>query len=379
MTSLSETSMLAGSSGVTSGYTIDQSIRFNDDESPFMDRTPSSASNQTTWTISCWVKIGNEPGNFTIWSVHTAYQSFAQIRSTTGLQFVVGNGSSGNSYHNLTRLFRDPSAWYHLVMVFDSTNDIASERARIYVNGQRETDFSNTGSWAKDYASNVNSTQTMYIGEQGTGGNHMDGYIAEFHQLDGYAYGPEYFGEFDDNEIWIPKAYTGSYGTNGCYLEFQNSGSLGTDTSGQGNNFSTSGLQANDQKTDTPTNNMITFNPLNNQRSGGNPQNGNLQYDGPGTRTLISLTANIPSTGKWAVAFSVAAVSTNVGWQFGVTKSENSNFGDAAGSNEDVEEPAPTETLINFYCKPMTLEPKWLEPKWLRSLWRYDCRNMCMK
>ena len=335
MAILSSDLIRQGAAGASTGYTIDNSCRFNDDDSPFMSRTQDSGS-QTTWTISCWVKIGNVPGNFTIWSVHTAYQSFAQIRSTTGLQFVVGNGSSSNSYHNLTRLFRDPSAWYHLVMVFDSTNDIASERARIYVNGQRETDFSNTGSWAKDYASNVNSTQTMYIGEQGTGGNHMEGYIAEFHQLDGYAYGPEYFGEFDDNGIWIPKAYTGSYGTNGCYLEFQNSGSLGADTSGQGNNFSTNGLQANDQKIDTPTNNMITFNPLNNQRSGGNPQDGNLVYDGPGTRTLISLTANIPPTGKWAVAFSVAAVSTNVGWQFGVTKSENSNFGDAAGSNEDV-------------------------------------------
>ena len=81
---------------------------------------------------------------------------------------------------------------------------------------------------------------------------------------------------------------------------------------------------------------MITFNPLNNQRSGGTVSNGNLDYVGPGTRTLISLTANIPSTGKWAIAFKVAQVSTNVGWQFGITKATNSSFGDAAGSNEDV-------------------------------------------
>ena len=115
-----------GASGAQStGYEIEQSIRFNDDDSPFMDRTPSSASNQTTWTISCWVKIGNIPGNYTIWCVHTAYQSYAQIRSSTGLEFAVGNGSSGSSYHALTSFFRDPSAWYHLVMIFDSTNNLS--------------------------------------------------------------------------------------------------------------------------------------------------------------------------------------------------------------------------------------------------------------
>ena len=336
MAILSSDLIRQGAAGASTGYTIDNSCRFNDDDSPFMSRTQDSGS-QTTWTISCWVKIGNIPGNFTIWCAHTAYQSYAQIRSSTGLEFAVGNGSSSNSYHAIRRLFRDPSAWYHIVTVFDSTNAAGSERARIYINGERIINMSTTGSWAKDYSSNVGSTQTLYIGEQGVGGNHLEGYLAEFHQLDGYAYGPEYFGEFDENGIWIPKEYTGSYGTNGCYLEFQNSGSLGADTSGQGINFSTNGLEANDQVEDTPTNNKITFNPLNNQRSGGTITNGNLDYAGPGTRTMIGTTGGpFPTSGKWAIAIKAAQVSTTVGWSYGLQKAEDADMGDAAGSNEDI-------------------------------------------
>ena len=143
--------IIPGNRLASTGHTISQSIRFNDDDSPYMSRT-QQAGNQTTWTISCWVKIGNIPGNFTIWSVHTGYQSYAQIRSIGGLEFAVGNGSSSASYHRLTRLLRDPSAWYHLVMVFDSTNAASSERARIYINGERQLDFSNTGSWSQSYS-----------------------------------------------------------------------------------------------------------------------------------------------------------------------------------------------------------------------------------
>jgi hypothetical protein len=172
----------------------------------------------------------------------------------------------------------------------------------------------------------VNTSGTVY---------YSDGYLAEYYFLDGYSYGPENFGEFDDNGIWIPKEYSGAYGNNGFRFEFKNSGSLGADTSGNGNNFASTGLAANDQKIDTPTNNQITFNPLNNQQSGGTPSNGNLEYTGPSTRTNISLTANIPKTGKWAIAFK-ATDNSNDEWNMGITKATNSNFGDAAGSNEAI-------------------------------------------
>ena len=298
--------IIPGNRLASTGHTISQSIRFNDDDSPYMSRT-QQAGNQTTWTISCWVKIGNIPGNFTIWSVHTGYQSYAQIRSIGGLEFAVGNGSSSASYHRLTRLLRDPSAWYHLVMVFDSTNAASSERARIYINGERQLDFSNTGSWSQSYSSNVNSTQTMYIGEQGTGGNHMDGYIAEFVQIDGQALDPSNFAETNSSGIWVPKDISGlTFGTNGCHIDGRDASDLGDDESGNGNDFATSGLAAHDQVLDSPTNNFATINPLDwSIRNAANSvplSEGNLKFtgsDSTGVYGTYYTTIQVPSTGSW--------------------------------------------------------------------------------
>ena len=290
--------IIPGNRLASTGHTISQSIRFNDDSSPYMSRT-QQAGNQTTWTISCWVKIGNIPGNFTIWSVHTGYQSYAQIRSIGGLEFAVGNGSSSASYHRLTRLLRDPSAWYHLVMVFDSTNAASSERARIYINGERQLDFSNTGSWSQSYSSNVNSTQTMYIGEQGTGGNHMDGYIAEFVQIDGQALDPSNFAETNSSGIWVPKDVSGlTFGTNGCHIDGRDASDLGDDESGNGNDFTTYNLAASDQVTDTPTNNFCTLNPNDNRGTPGTLSEGNLKMAFSATNDNVTGTQGI-SSGKW--------------------------------------------------------------------------------
>ena len=138
--------------------------------------------------------------------------------------------------------------------------------------------------------------------------------------------------------ITIPKLYGGgSYGTTGFKLNYATSGDLGDDKSGQGNDWAEANIAASDQSKDTPTNNQITFNPLNNQQSGADSiTEGLTVYNGPGTRTMISLTSHIPPTGKWAVAFSVSVVSTNAGWSFGITKGNDADFNDAAGSNEDV-------------------------------------------
>ena len=349
MTSLSETSLLAGASGQSAGYLINQSIRFNDNDSPQLKKTFSSAGTEETFTFSCWFKrgntgpnLGNSSQGIAIFSGGSSGNYYGEIRIDSSgygvqdsLHFYNINGGSFNMQLVTTRLFRDPSAWYHIVCVMDTTQAVASERMRIYVNGARETSFSTETYPSQNLASNYNTATEHGVGVS-LGIRSFEGYFAEVHFLDGYAYGPEYFGKFTSDLIWVPIEYSSSYGSNGFYLKGSNSGSLGADSSGNGNNFTSSGLAANDQKTDTPTNNMITFNPLNNQRSGGTVSNGNLDYVGPGTRTLISLTANIPSTGKWAIAFKVAQVSTNVGWQFGITKATNSSFGDAAGSNEDV-------------------------------------------
>jgi hypothetical protein len=266
--------------------------------------------------------------------------------------------------HYSNRVFRDVSAWYHFVWAVDTTQAVSTERVRIYVNGVRETSWSSESypSLNQDTSFN-NSGEQHNVGKDANGSYYVDGYGAEMHYIDGYSYGPEYFGEFDENGIWIPKKYSGSYGTNGFYIKGSNSGALGTDSSGNGNNLTVSGLASNDQKTDTPTNNKITFNPLNNQRSGGTPSNGNLDYTGPSTRTLISLTANIPKTGKWAVAFK-ATNNSNDEWNMGITKATNSNFGDAAGSNEAVGAsdgiqflPSSNDAQLYDYLASATIDP----------------------
>ena len=266
MTRLSETSLLAGSSGVSTGFTINQSIRFDQNANAPMSRTPSSASSRTTWTFSWWWKRGNLTNSSDGTNQRqpifgtTAFSILSNHNSTTidGIN-VVYTGSANDI--QTSEQYRDVSAWYHFVFVLDTTNDISSERVRLYKNGERVTSFASITYPSKDTTYTVNNTQAHYIGLRNSGEN-LDGYLAEMHFLDGYAYGPEYFGEFNSNGIWIPKEYTGSYGTNGFYIDGRDSGDLGDDESGNGNDYTTSGMAAHDQVLDSPTNNFCVMSSI---------------------------------------------------------------------------------------------------------------------
>ena len=266
MTSLSETSLLAGSSGVTSGYTIDQSIRFDQNANASMSRTPSSASSRTTWTFSWWWKRGNLTNSSDGTNQRqpifgtTAFSILSNHNSTTidGIN-VVYTGSANDI--QTSEQYRDVSAWYHFVFVLDTTNDISTERVRLYKNGERVTSFASITYPSKDTTYTVNNTQAHYIGLRSSGEN-LDGYLAEMHFLDGYAYDASYFGEFNSNGIWIPKEYEGSYGTNGFHIDGRDSGDLGDDESGNGNDFTTSGMAAHDQVLDSPTNNFCVMSSI---------------------------------------------------------------------------------------------------------------------
>ena len=355
MAILSSDLIRQGAAGASTGYTIDQSIRFNPGDTPSMTKTYSSAGDRTSWTWSCWFKLGSLNGftpasnlYYTFFSVdeatNDANRGTLQIIADSGVASAIQFQFLGHStvFLKTNRQFRDPSAWYHLVLVWDSDNAIAGERARLYINGERETSLAteNNPSSGQEIGINLGAAHRIGAAKNISNSNiiyHWDGYMADIHFLDGYSYGPEYFGEFDSNGIWIPKEYDGSYGSNGFKIDGRDSSDLGDDESGQGNDYTTSGLAANDQVEDTPTNNKITFNPLNNQRSGGTPSNGNLDYVGPGTRTMIGTTGGpFPTSGKWAVAIKAAQVSTDVGWSYGLQKADDSDMGDAAGSNEDI-------------------------------------------
>ena len=333
--------ILSGASGTTA-YTIDQSLRFDSTANVnLIDSSVGAGDTRKKDTFSVWVKRGKLGLLMYIMAYRydaTNYQ-YMSFDTSNRLEFTDVSGGSVIGKLITNRVFRDPSAWYNLTFVWDTANAVAQDRMRIYVNGVRETSF-NTATYPSlnvDSGGAGRASSDIRIGTYyAVAGTFFDGYMANIVYIDNGALDPSSFGETNDNGIWIPKDVSGlTFGTRGFYIDGRDSSALGDDEAGS-NDYTTSGLASNDQKPDTPTNNQITFNPLNNQRSGGTPSNGNLDYVGPSTRTLITLTANLPTSGKWCCAFKVQAVSTDAGWQIGVGYADDSDLGDAAGSNEDV-------------------------------------------
>ena len=262
--------LILGANSV-SGYTVKNSLRFNSGSSDYLNRTPASSTNRKTFTFSKWVKRSDLSNITTIFSTganSTTNGFLAFFFDSTGyLKTYIYE--TNNKEVRTNSVYRDSSAWYHIVLAVDTTQATASNRVKIYVNGSQVTDVSltNSGYPSQNFDLLVNSTTEQRIGVyKDSGGNlgqYWNGYMSEIYSIDGQALTPSSFGETDTlSGIWIPKAYTGSYGTNGFELEFKNSASLGTDSSGNANTFTVNNLTSVDQSTDTPTNNFATLNPL---------------------------------------------------------------------------------------------------------------------
>ena len=249
-------------------YLINQSLRFNSADSAYLSRTPSSASNRKTFTLSCWVKRGNV-GEQTILDAYSNDQNRTRLMIDAGNRFQVFTRLS-NSDHSLicNAISRDNSAWYNVVYSIDTTQSTASDRVKIYINGESQT-F--TGSSFPDQNEDmfINSNVGHSIGSANDSGGRetfFDGYLAEMHLVDGSALTASSFGETKEN-IWIAKEYTGSHGTNGFYLKYV-AGAEGTDSSGNGNNFThTPGNTSRNRPVqDSPTNNFCLI-PYSNNSS----------------------------------------------------------------------------------------------------------------
>ena len=268
--------VLGSNSAVAGGYEINNSLRFNEGDDAKLSFDPASAGNVDTMTLSFWMKpdlnFGGDHNN--IFSVRPSAGSYAMLVHRTGGEILFEHSGAGDILKT-NRLFRDPSAWYHIVLALDSTNSTAALRARLYVNGIEETSFAtdNRASHSQNTDFLFGGTNPHQISGDPTGGSFYGGYLSEMYYVNGSQLAPTEFGETNDNGVWIPKAYSGSYGTNGFKLEFQDSGNLGDDTSGNGNDFTATNLTATDQTTDTPTNNWCTFNPL--TATGGTYSEGN--------------------------------------------------------------------------------------------------------
>ena len=267
----------------TGGYEVANSCRFNDDDGPILSKTTGTPSSRRIFTFSCWAKRGNfNPGGsdpnkqlFSIWT-DTSNRMDLRFQSGNTIDFY-HTSSLGRLTTN--RLFRDPSAWYHVCLRVDTTQATAGNRYRLYVNGTQETSFSTETQPSQDSDLGTNF-DNITVGDDAYGTSHFDGYLAEVCYCDGQSYAPTEFGEFDEDSprIWKPKDVSGlTFGTNGFYLDFEDSANLGNDANG-GTDLTETNLAATDQATDTPTNNFATLNILDNAQSDATYSEGNLKW-----------------------------------------------------------------------------------------------------
>ena len=289
-----------------SGYTVKNSLRFNGGSSDYLNRTLGTSTSRRIYTMSAWVKrakldvyahiftFGPNPGSWDSLRIDSDNRLSMRINNDT---YVVSTSA----------LYRDVSAWYHIMCAIDTTQATASNRVRLYVNGNEITAFNSSSYPTQNYDTAMTSGNDFRIGlPTWNTSQNIDSYLSETYLIDGQQLTPSSFGETDfDTGIWKPKAYTGTYGTNGFYLKFANSASLGTDSSGNGNNFTVNNLTSIDQTTDTPTNNFATMNPLLNRYSSGTGylitfSEGNLKTTADNTSVYTNTGGTFQLTqGKW--------------------------------------------------------------------------------
>jgi len=249
---------LAGASGQAAGggtgYEIERSLRFNDDDSSYLNKTFSSSGNRRTFTFSFWTKLGdlNAYRNIITASSNPGASSSSSPRTEfrwgVDGKILFATNVTGSSWNSVSTnsVFRDPSAWYHVVVAVDTTQATESNRVKIYVNGVQEL-WSGSPPGQNDETP-YNNTYGHAIGTYANNYNDFfDGYLAEFISIDGQALAPTDFGEFDDSNVWQPKEFDGTYGTNGFHLDFSDTSSdsaLGTDSSGNGNDWTVNNLSA---------------------------------------------------------------------------------------------------------------------------------------
>ena len=261
-----------------------------------LTRTATSGTN-TKATFSAWIKKADANEQFLFYHFGSSANNF-RIRfdpDTIGVQTL--SGSSTVMHLNTSANFRDPSAWYHIVVAIDSTQATDTNRAKIYVNGVQQTSLSATTYPPQNQNMHFNESATVYIGGQ-AGSNYFNGSMAHLHWIDGTAYDASTFGETDSTSgIWTPKTNPSvTYGTNGFFLKFENSGNMDLDSSGNNLTFSTSGTLT--QNVDTPTNNFVTFNPLRPNSISQTYSNGNNTFIRTGTGGQMNGTLGVTS-GKW--------------------------------------------------------------------------------
>jgi len=336
--------------GTAAGYQIARSLRFNSADSAYLARTPAGVGTSlTTWTYSCWVKrsaLGSNQALLAAGTDASDYFNF-ELRSDETLKITTGeNGTTNDNLVATSAVFRDLSAWYHIVLQWDMTNATSTDRIKIYVNSVRQT-LTGTIAAQNYTGTRFNRAFEHCIGRDRAGVGQYSGYMADINFVDGQALTPSSFGETDSaTGVWVPKAYTGTYGTNGFWLKFDdNSGTtattLGKDSSGNGNNwtpnnFSVTAGVGNDSLVDSPTwygtdtgaggevrGNYCTYNPLQVMASTPSFANGNLDVTANAGSWQGAAASLAVTSGKWYWENTIAALAGTGGDAFvGIARSD---------------------------------------------------------
>ena len=315
------------------GYQITNSLRFRWSNTGYLSRSAgASPTNDKVFTWAGWVKLGlpvtNNADYGVLFTGYTA-SSDAGFGVLTVSNPVAGFpairvGGWATNYRITSAAFRDPSAWYHIVMAVDTTQATAADRIKLYVNGTQITSFGTSNNPALNATmgfNNASSTQRIGLDAPASSAYHFDGYMAHVYFIDGQALTPSSFGQTEPTTgVWVPKSYSGTFGANGFFLQFKDATStttIGNDSSGNANNFTTSGISVTsgvtfDQMLDTPTNNYAVMNPLDLSGTAATFQWGNLQVTRSGASFAQAYSSIAMTSGTWYFEMTAGADVANL-------------------------------------------------------------------
>jgi hypothetical protein len=339
--------LILGANSITGGYEVDNSLRFNSGSADTLSIDMGTSSSRRIWTLSTWIKLSRDTNDDSMNIVgtgasddqnHIGFDGSGSVGNTRiALRHFDGTSSDVHIQSNMT--LNDQSAWYHVVYSVDTTQGTDTNRVKIYVNGTQVTSLATSTypSQNFDWDFFQNGT-TTYIGRRGHSSAYLlNGYLAETVWIDGTQLDPTSFGEFDeDSGIWKPIDVSGlTFGDAGFYLDFENSGSLGADVSGNGNNFTVNNLTSIDQTTDTCTNNFATLNPIGNTNDQyANFSEGNLKVAGNDGSNAGFINSTIaPSQGKWYMEFKAIDIQGTSYPGVGMISSQDATNNDQIGNS----------------------------------------------
>jgi len=325
----------ANSAAAAGGYTVDNSCRFaGADDHLIRSATGTSSESNNKWTFSCWVKRAKFGAEQMLMDHRGSGNQF-------NIRFMADDSIQCWDYvggalmqKDTTAVYRDPSAWYHIL--WSSDRSISSPTTKLWVNGTEVTSFATNNEYSQDDTGAANQNYDTWIGEENSSGSNFEGYLSELVWLDGvFVSDATDFGEFDEDSptIWKPIDVSElTFGTNGFYLDFEDSANLGNDANG-GTDFSETGIAAADQATDTPTNNFAVLNPLDNFYPASTFSQGNCVVTTAGSAIYApNLSTMGFSSGKWYWEFKAGNVDDEVGIQSTQVVAANEELGNYANN-----------------------------------------------